>query len=297
MFVIKYRAFFFGISAIAIAVSVLAIVIFGLNLGIDFKGGSVVELEYVGARPATATLQTSISTALGDEVVVQPIGDKGVIIRTRALSEIEKATIIAAAGGTSTASGVIEKRSNSIGPTIGEELAQRGLIAIAIVVVAIVLFVALAFWGVSRPVASWKYGLIAIVTLLHDIIIPTGVFAVLGHFRGTEVDALFLTALLTILGLSVNDTIVVFDRIRENLKNKIAPHFEDVVGISLSQTFTRSINTSLTVILVLLALLFFGSPTTRDFALVLTIGMVVGTYSSIFIASPLLVVWEKWSRK
>ncbi len=299
MFVIKYRAFFFALSGIAIGASLLAIIMFGLNLGIDFKGGSVVELEYISTRPATLALQTSISTALGEQVIVQPIGDKGIMVRTRTLSEPEKATLIKAAGGgtSTTTAGVIEKRSNSVGPTIGAELARRGIIAIVIVVIAIILFIALAFWGVSRPVASWKYGLIAIVTLLHDIIIPTGVFAALGHFRGTEVDALFLTALLTILGLSVNDTIVVFDRIRENLKNKISPHFEDVVGISLSQTFTRSINTSLTVILVLLALLFFGSPTTRDFALVLTIGMVVGTYSSIFVASPLLVVWEKWSRK
>jgi preprotein translocase subunit SecF len=297
MFVIKYRKLFLSLSVIAVALSLVSIFYFGLNLGIDFKGGTIVEVEYVKEVPTLDDLRTSLN---GNEkvgvVAVQPTGERGFIFRTKNLSEIEKDELIAKASLDKKFT-LIEKRSSSIGPTMGKELAYKGVIAITLVVLLIIAFIALVFRGVSRPVASWKYGVIAVLALIHDITIPTGVFAALGYFRGTEIDALFLTALLTILGLSVNDTIVVFDRIRENLKNKVAPHFEDVVGMSLSQTFTRSINTSLTVILALLALLFFGGSTTRDFALVLTIGMVVGTYSSIFVASPLLVVWEKWARK
>jgi len=229
-------------------------------------------------------------------VTVQPTGEDGYILRLKTVSESEKDSLIKAV--TLSADNVpAEERTNSIGPALGSELAQRGLMAIGLVALLIILYIAFVFRHVSRPVSSWKYGLIAIVALLHDIIIPTGVFAYLGAVRGAEVDALFLTALLTILGLSVNDTIVVFDRIRENLQNKVASHFDDVVGISLKQTFTRSINTSLVLILILLSLYFFGGTTTRDFALVLVIGMFVGTYSSIFLASPLLVTWQKWSEK
>jgi preprotein translocase subunit SecF len=154
---------------------------------------------------------------------------------------------------------------------------------------------------VSEPVASWKYGIVAIVTLLHDILIPAGLFALLGHVAGAEVDALFIVALLTILGISINDTIVVFDRIRENLRlnneHRKREEFDSVVGKSIMQTIARSINTSVTVIIVLLALYFLGPVATKNFALTLIIGMVAGTYSSIFLASPLLVVWEKWQKK
>ncbi len=296
MWVIKYRSFFYILSGLAIGASLIAVATYGLNLGIDFKGGTTIELDYGQNRPETAVLRASLDKANLGNLLVQPVDESGMMIRLKNLSPEEKNSLLKQASVDGVYS-FTEKRSDSIGPTLGNELATKGTIAIGIVAVMIVLFISFVFWGVSRPVASWKYGVIAISTLAHDVIIPTGIFAILGHFKGTEIDALFLTALLTILGLSVNDTIVVFDRIRENLKNKVAPHFEDVVGMSLSQTFTRSINTSMTVILVLLAVYFFGSPTTKDFALVLTIGMMVGTYSSIFIASPLLVTWEKWSRK
>ena len=180
----------------------------------------------------------------------------------------------------------------SIGPSVGQELVSKAIFAIVLVVIAIVLYIAFAFRTVSKPVASWKYGIIAIATLVHDIAIPAGVFALLGHFYGAEVDTLFVVALLTVLGISVSDTIVVFDRIRENLKNHTAPTFAETVGKSLSQTFVRSINTSLTVILVLISLFFFGPLATKNFALVLIVGMFFGTYSSIFVASPLLVIAE-----
>lgn len=296
MWVIKYRKIFYAFSGLVLAASIFAIFYFGLNFGIDFKGGTIVELEYTAAKPDLEAIRDAANKADLGVVAVQPTGEQGVILRLKNITDAEKNKLVEAVSFNATSS-VVEKKFSSIGPSLGSELAQKGIIAILLVSLLIVVFIAFAFRQVSRPVASWKYGLIAIATLVHDILIPTGVFAYLGAIKGTEVDALFLTALLTILGLSVNDTIVVFDRIRENLKLKISPHFEETVGISLSQTFTRSINTSLTVILVLLALYFFGGSTTRDFALALTIGMVVGTYSSIFIASPLLVTWNNFSSR
>ena len=185
-----------------------------------------------------------------------------------------------------------EKSFSSVGPTIGNELKQKSYYAIALVLLAIVIYIAWAFRRVSRPVASWKYGVAAIIALLHDVIIPTGVFSALGHFLGYEVDVLFVTALLTVLGFSVHDTIVVFDRIRENLLKREGS-FEDIVNYSVNQTMTRSINTSATVMLVLLAVYFFGGESVRNFTLVLILGVFFGTYSSIFIASPILVVWHK----
>ena len=166
-------------------------------------------------------------------------------------------------------------------------------------VLCTIVFIAWAFRGVSKPVQSWKYGIVAIVTLLHDILVPAGLFAILGRFVGAEVDALFIVALLTILGISINDTIVVFDRIRENLRfnedKGRREEFEEVVGRSITQTIARSINTSLTVVIVLAALYLLGPVVTKNFALTLIVGMIAGTYSSIFLASPLLVAWQKWS--
>ncbi|TSC73730.1 MAG: preprotein translocase subunit SecF, partial [Parcubacteria group bacterium Gr01-1014_44] len=191
-----------------------------------------------------------------------------------------------------------EKRFNAIGPTIGEELKRKSLWAMAIVLIFIVLYIAWAFRQVSKPVQSWKYGVAAIVALLHDVSIPTGVFAVLGHFYNIEVDTLFVTALLTILGFSVHDTIVVFDRIRENLKKAgrtTHVDFEQTIEQSIRDTMARSINTSLTVMIVMLTLYFFGGASTKYFSLAILIGVGFGTYSSIFIASALLVTWHRWA--
>lgn len=296
MFVIKYRKIFFAISALMVGLSIASVFYYGLNLGIDFTGGSILEVAYPEQRPVVAEIKQELNASPFADVSIQPAGDKNLILKRQDLSNEQKTDLLRVLTIDNKFK-VEEVQYSSIGPTISSNLAQRGLMAVALVSLLIIIFIWFVFRHVSRPVSSWKYGVIAVVALLHDTIIPTGVFAVLGHFYGVEIDALFLTAILTILGLSVNDTIVVFDRIRENLKNKISPHFADTVGLSLNQTFTRSINTSMTVIIVLLALYFFGGATTKYFALALTIGMVVGTYSSIFIASPLLVTWEKWSAK
>jgi preprotein translocase subunit SecF len=190
-----------------------------------------------------------------------------------------------------------EKSFDSIGPSVGKELTSKAIMAIILVSLAIICFIAFAFRKVSKPVSSWKYGIIAVITLFHDVAIPVGVFTLLSHFQGVEVDTLFVVAVLTILGLSVSDTIVVFDRIRENLRNRVSTSFDETVGRSLEQSYVRSICTSLTVILVLLSLFFFGPSSTKYFALMLTAGMFFGTYSSIFLASPLLVLVEEWQVK
>lgn len=295
MFIIKNKKIFITISTVLVVASIVVLSVFGLKFGIDFKGGALFEAEYAGSRPAVSEVQKSLEGLSLGEVLVQPTGVNGYIIKSRELSDAEHTALLAALseGGKYQ---VLEKSFTSIGPSVGDELKRKAIFSIVAVMLAIILFIAYAFSKISKPVSSWKYGLIAVVTLMHDILIPAGMFALMGHYLGAEVDTLFVVALLTILGLSVSDTIVVFDRIRENIRNHISNDFEQTVGTSLSQTFTRSINTSLTVILVLLSLFFFGPESTKNFALVLTVGLFVGTYSSIFLASPLLVVWEQFGK-
>lgn len=290
MFIVKYRKIFFIISIITIALSFYAMVTKGFNAGIDFKGGSIIEVSY-DKRPDIETLTTALNTAGFEGARIQMAGDSDVMIKTRALSEVDRQKL------TSTLAikdlKMEEKKFSSIGPTVGAELRVKAWYAIILVILGIVIFIAYAFRHVSEPISSWKYGMITTATLLHDIIVPAGVFVWLGK----EVDTLFIVALLSIMGVSVHDTIVVFDRIRENLRLKVSNDFATTVGMSLRQTFTRSINTSLTVMLVLATLFFFGPASTKDFSLILWIGIGIGTYSSVFIASPLLVVLEKMQRR
>lgn len=297
MNITKYEKYFFILPATMSLLAILALLLWGLKPGIDLAGGSLLQVSFSGQAPTEQQVRDVVSKLNVGEVRVQPTGESGYILRQRNLTNDEKNTLESALG---TLGSVHEDQFNSVGPTIGAELLQKAWIAITLVTVCIILFIAFAFRGVSKPIASWKYGIVAIVTLLHDILVPTGLFAVLGHFVGAEVDSLFIVALLTILGISINDTIVVFDRIRENLrKNEEARRhegFDEVVGRSIMQTLARSINTSVTVVIVLLALYFFGPASTHDFALTLIVGMIAGTYSSIFLASPLLVVWERLAR-
>jgi preprotein translocase subunit SecF len=294
MYIIKYSKIFLGLSALVIITSLVLVAVFGLKKGIDFTGGAQVQVTYTTA-PTAEQLSESIAAAGLGSASIAPI-TSGYSIKLRDIGESQRPLLKQALslGGTTE---YTETSFTSVGPSIGSELTKKSIIAILAVVLAIISFIAFSFRGVSEPVPSWKYGLIAITTLAHDIIIPLGLFAILGHYVGAEVDKLFVVALLTILGVSISDTIVVFDRIRENLKLKISSDFAHVVGTSLSQSFARSINTSLTVVIVLFALFFFGPEPTKNFALVLITGMIVGTYSSIFVASPLLVLAEKWQRE
>lgn len=287
MNIIKHRKIFVTISVFLVALSIAAIGFFGLNFGIDFKGGSQMEITYAENRPAQSAIEEALRPLELGTVLIQPTGTNAYSIKARTVTEAERAEILTAlAGG-------VETSFNSIGPSVGKELTRKSIISFILVSFGIIFFIAFTFRKVSKPVSSWKYGLIAIMTLIHDIMIPVGVFAILSHFYGAEVDTLFVVAILTILGLSVSDTIVVFDRVRENLRLAKWNTFEETVGHSLSQVYTRSIATSFTVIVVLLALVFWGPVSTRNFALMLTAGMFFGTYSSIFLASPLLVMWNR----
>ncbi len=285
MFIIKHRKIFVIISVILVILSISSIGYFGLKLGIDFKGGSLSEIEYKTIRPTQNVIETALKPLSLGEIIIQPTGDMGYSIKTRAVTEKERQGILIALGADAT-----EKSFTSIGPSVGAELVRKSVLSFILVTLGIILFIAFSFRKVSKPVSSWKYGFIAITSLLHDIIIPVGIFAILSHFYGTEVDTLFVVAVLTILALSVSDTIVVFDRIRENIRVGHFKTFEETVGKSLGQVFTRSIATSSTVIIVLLALVFVGPTSTKVFAMMLTAGMFFGTYSSIFLASPLLVL-------
>jgi len=270
----------------------------GFKPGIDLSGGSLLEIKYPAGRPQVEMVHSAVDKLGLGEVRVQPTGETGYILRQRDLTEPERQALLQPLRNLGE---MEEVQFNSVGPILGAELVQKAWIAITLVVIFIILFIAFAFRGVSKPVQSWKYGVVAIITLLHDILLPLGLFAILGHFFGAEVDALFIVALLTILGISINDTIVVFDRIRENLRLNEEHHkresYDEVVGRSIVQTIARSVNTSLTVIIVLVSLYYLGPVATQNFALTLIVGMVAGTYSSIFLASPLLVAWERFSSK
>ena len=296
MFIIKYRKIFYALSGILIAMTIGALLVWGLNFGIDFKGGAIVEVSYSDGRPEIALVRENLDKLSLGSYSLQPTGDDGYILRSRAIHDAER-SLLEESFSLKNAKKIEIKRFNSVGPILGKEAAMKSIISLIIVILCIVIFITFAFRKVSEPISSWKYGFIAIIALLHDVFIPIGVFTVLGHYYGFEIDTLFVTALLVVLGFSVHDTIVVFDRVRENLTlskvHREKNPFEKIVGQSVSQTFVRSINTSLTTILALVALYIFGAESTRHFSLALIVGITAGTYSSVFIGSPLLVTFEK----
>lgn len=286
--IIPNKKIFLTISVILVLASIFSVVFWGLKLGIDFTGGTYWEIEFLNSRPDNAAVLNVLNGMGLKDVMVQPTGDTGLILRMKDISEN---THQAALQSLYSITPVRDVRFESIGPTIGQELKGKAITAIFLVLILIIIYIAWAFRKVSRPVSSWKYGIIAVVALLHDVFIPAGVFAILGHYKGVEIDTLFVTAILTVLGFSVHDTIVVFDRIRENLRRRPQENFSENINKSVNETFARSINTSLTVFLVLLAVYFLGGTTTQTFALTLILGVFFGTYSSIFVASPLLDLW------
>lgn len=307
MFIVKNRKIFYAIAIILIGVSAWSLSAYGLNEGIDFKGGSLVEISFpANSAQTTEKISDSLVAAGYENVSVRAAleagADKSYIIRMNEITLAEKDSIIA--GFSTAGETAVLKNFNTIGPTLGSEAKQKSVVSIILVLVAIVFFITFAFRKVSRSssntkMSSWIYGLVAIVSLAHDIIIPLGAFSILGHiYGGFEVDTLFVTALLVILGFSIHDTIVVFDRVRENLSNDSGRKpFEQIVGESVSETFTRSVNTSLTTLLAIATLYILGPESTHHFALALLLGVTTGTYSSIFIGSPLLVTINNWKTK
>lgn len=299
MFIIRQRTLFFALTGLLVALSLGAIATYGLHVGIDFTGGTLVQASYASGRPDPRSLNANLEAAGFSGFSVREAGSSDYMIRAQNLTAAQRAELPQTLSiGSDTA---LITSLTEVGPTIGTELRNKAYLSIILVLLCILLFIAFAFRKVSRPVSSWAYGIIALVTLVHDVIVPTGFYAALGHFTGVQVDTLFVTAILTILGFSVHDTIVVFDRVRENLRRNHEAgrkeDFADTAGRSLNQTFIRSLNTSLTVVITLVALWHLGPASTRDFALTLLVGIIAGTYSSIFLATPLLVAVAKRQEK
>lgn len=283
----KIYNFMFWFSLSLVAVAVVIVGIYGLKFGVDFRGGAVMELEFKNGRPDISAIQEAMAMP---NAVVSPSGANGVIIRTDQISETEHQAILSKLQSGFTAAGLQENKFDSIGPIVGDELRQKSSKAIIVVLLAIALYITLVFRRISGVVPAWVMGVAAIVALLHDVVIPTGIFALLGHYQGVEISAVFVAAVLTILGYSVSDTVVVFDRVRENvIKGGPKEDFGLTVHKSVMQTLTRSINTSVATLLSMIAVYFFGGESIHYFALALIMGIFLGAYSSIFVASPLLV--------
>lgn len=290
MNLMKFKSWYFIFSILIILPGLYYLVSGGLKLGIDFTGGAL--LEYQFKQQVSVNDLRKILTENQIEVgQIVESDNYTYIIKTKSLEQEKinslKDVLI------SKYNSVEERRIENIGPIIGSELKQKALMALSLSSLGIVLYIAFSFRKVPKPTSSWRFGISAIIALLHDVLLVIGVFAILGHFFGVEVDSLFVTALLTIIGFSVHDTIVVFDRIRENLMKNIGKNFESVANLSVVQTLGRSLNTSLTVVFVLLALLLFGGESIRFFVVALLIGVISGTYSSIFNATALLTWWEE----
>jgi preprotein translocase subunit SecF len=293
---IQKRKYAYWFSGILTALSIAALAFWGLKLGIDFKGGTLMEVRFAQDEvPQVQEVQPALEGLGVKSLVIQPSGDRGMIIRYLASDDHANEQVLEKLKGFD--ENVEQVRTDFIGASVSSQIKKNAFTALATALVGIALYIAWAFRKVSRPVSSWHYGIQAIVALFHDLIITLGVFALLGHFFDVEIDAAFIAALLTILGFSVHDTIVVYDRIRENLiRSSSKEDFEVIVNRSLNETLARSLNTSLTVIIVLLAIVLFGGESIRYFALALLVGVVVGAYSSIYVASALLVTGYEWRK-
>lgn len=290
--IIGRRAIFLSFSGILVLASIVSIAAFGLRPGIDFTGGTQWQMRFDDASVTTQRVgQVFADLGVQNTVIQRETTSGSIIIKLPPLTEAEHQTyssqIQESVGSFETL------RFESIGPSVGSRLRSRAIWAALLVLLAISLYIAFSFRKVSYPVKSWKYGIITLATLFHDVIVPTGVLALLGYTSGVEIDTNFVVALLVVMGFSVHDTIVVFDRIRENVLVQRGKIFVDVVNESVNQTIARSINTSLTLIFVLLAMLFVGAASLKLFVLIMLIGTVLGTYSSIFVASPLLTLWHR----
>lgn len=296
MIFITHRQLFFILLGILTLVALGALLFKTPQFSIEFTGGSLVEVSYTEARPTLEQVKEELSVLPTGEMSVRESGTNGIVLRAPTLTPEEHTAVLAVLSQNG-ARELTELRFTSIGPSLGTELATKAWWALLAVIGTIMLYIAWAFRKVSKPVSSWIYGFIVVLILAHDIIVPAGFYAILSIFTGAQIDTLFVVALLAILGYSVNDTIVIFDRVREHLKNNerdnILEPFEKTIGKSIMETLGRSINTSLTVVLALLALVFFGSEATFNFALVLLVGVIVGTYSSIIVAAPLLIPFSK----
>lgn len=293
--VTKHYKIWFTTSGLLIAASLFLLLFWGLRAGIDFRGGALIETTFEKTVTSNEVREALLSSKF-DGITIQPVSDQTLIIKTKPLEQAEievfKLTLTEKIGPYQ------EVRFESIGPTIGRELVKKAYWQIILVTLGIVAYITYAFRKIGKQtkksrISPWHLGLAAVIALLHDLLITVGVFVVLGKYRGVEIDALFITALLTVLGFSIHDTIVVFDRVREYLQTYSHKTIRTVIDYSINSTMARSINTTSTVIFVLVAMLMFGGETIFNFVLALLVGILVGTYSSIFIASPILYLWHR----
>jgi preprotein translocase subunit SecF len=295
MFILTYKKIFLGFSTLLVVLSLIAIIAFNLKLSVEFTGGSIIDFTTTEQIDEIG-LNERLEKNLGESFILRKT-ESGYSLRTKDGGGDTKHNLhVLNVLSDKKLDTIKVQKFDTIGPTLGNELKSKATVALLLVIFSITLFIAYAFRHVSKPVSSWRYGLITMIALVHDVVITVGVFAVLGQYGGIEIDSLFITALLVILGYSINDTVVVFDRIRENLSNvdeeDREEKFDSVVGKSLSETFVRSINTSLTTLLSVAIIWFFTSGGVQNFALALFIGIASGTYSSIFVAAPLLTYFK-----
>lgn len=291
MNIVGKKTIWFIISGILLVLGIFAIFFWGLKIGIDFTGGTLIEFNCSNSNTNTTAIKDNISGFdFIKSLTVQKTGDNSVLIRTSPLNNEQiskiKNNFSEKVGECS------ETRLETVGPTVGKDLTKKAVLAVSLASLAIIIYIAWAFRTVPTPASSWRFGICAIVALIHDLVITIGAYAIFGHYFGYEVDSLFITALLTVMGFSVHDTIVVFDRIRENLRRYPSKEFDKNVNDSIVQTLARSLNTSLTLIIVLLALITMGGSSIKHFIATLLVGVTIGTYSSIFNASLVLVVWQ-----
>ncbi len=291
----KYKLWF-SLSILSIVLGMVAIGIWGLKFSLDFTGGSLMELRFNDGRPNTEEISTILQANGLEQSQIQPSGEQDYLIRSESIDETKHQTVLKAVKD-GTKKDITELSFQSIGPTIGKELQSKSIWSILIVILAIISYIAFAFRHVSKPVASWKYGAAAVIALVHDLLTAIGIYAIAAHFMHWEVDGLFITALLTILGFSVHDTIVTFDRTRELLRRTSSTDFAQTVNEAINQTIVRSLNTSITALLTLTAIFLFGGESTRHFIFTLIVGIIIGTYSSIFVASPIVVLWSRLQKK
>lgn len=290
----KYSLIYYIFSGVLVLATIVSLFVFGLKFGIEFTGGATMGVEFLEQRPSNGEIRNVLSSFDLGEITVQPTGGNGAILKFKGIDEAVHQQILTELNNLAPNK---ETNFQYIGPSIGQELRNKTQLAIVLALLAITLYIAFTFRKVSRPVASWKYGITSLIALFHDILIPIGAFSVLGHFYNIEITIPIIAALLTVLGFSVHDTIVIFDRVRENILRQGMGQFEDTVNWSLNQTLGRSLSTVFSTLIVLFAIFFFGGETLKYFSLALIIGITSGAYSSIFIASPLLVTWYKKSAK
>ncbi|MDP3940802.1 MAG: protein translocase subunit SecF [bacterium] len=294
--IIGKRRLYYLISLLVIIPGLVSLWFYGLKLSIDFTGGT--RMTFVSSKPIdTKTVDRVKGIIISEKAIISTVqrSDKSLIVRTTSIDEKHNTAILQKIKAEKIL--LTEESFETVGPTIGEETTLNALKSTALAAVLIVLYIAFSFRKVPKPASSWKFGVCTIVALLHDVLVVIGIFSLLGHFFGVEIDSLFVTAVLTVIGFSVHDTIVVFDRIRENLLRISGVPFEKIVNDSILQTLTRSLNTSITALLVLFTLLLFGGGTVHWFIFALLVGIASGTYSSIFNAAPLLVSWNEFDKK